>query len=93
MNYSILIAPQGFVFLGQYNPISQELSDAYVVRRWGTTQGLGELAQKGPLKETILDPLPNQTKVVNLIACIPCSKAWTPEAIAAFLVAKAVQLS
>lgn len=31
---------------------------AYTVRRWGTNNGLGELAAQGPLSETILDAIP-----------------------------------
>ena len=31
------------------------LFNAFVIRKWGTTKGLGELAQKGPLSETVLD--------------------------------------
>lgn len=93
MNYSILIAPNGFVFAGQYDSLTQELTDAYIVRRWGTTQGLGELALKGPLPNTILDPLPNKTEILVPHIRIPCSDAWTPPSIAAFLVAKSMQLS
>jgi len=33
------------------------ISNGSVIRRWGTTKGLGELAMKGPLSETILDPV------------------------------------
>lgn len=28
-----------------------------VIRRWGTTRGIGQLAQDGPTKETTLDPV------------------------------------
>ncbi len=31
------------------------IDDAHVVRKWGTTKGLGELALKGPRPETVLD--------------------------------------
>ncbi len=31
------------------------LTDASVIRRWGTTRGLGEIALTGPTKNTVLD--------------------------------------
>jgi hypothetical protein len=34
------------------------ITNGSVIRRWGTTKGLGELAMNGPLKETVLDPVP-----------------------------------
>lgn len=32
-----------------------ELENAAVVRRWGTNAGLGQLAEKGPQSQTVLD--------------------------------------
>lgn len=34
-----------------------ELINAHVIRRWGTTKGLGEIALNGPTKQTMLDKL------------------------------------
>ena len=34
-----------------------ELTGAHVVRHWGTTKGLGEIALDGPTKQTVLDKL------------------------------------
>ncbi len=49
------------------------VSDGAVIRRWGTTAGLGELAMKGKLPETILDPLPltkiHKDQVIFTIDC------------------------
>lgn len=53
--------------------------DASVVRRWGTTRGLGELAAKGPLPETVLDPAgrveAHKLAVVLMIDCV--EEAWS----------------
>lgn len=53
----IVIAQRGFVFVGRYNRDDEHvtLTDAAVIRRWGTTKGLGEL-RAGPLIDTVLDP-------------------------------------
>lgn len=34
-----------------------KVTNGSVIRRWGTTKGLGEIAMNGPLSETILDPI------------------------------------
>jgi hypothetical protein len=54
------------------------LENAAVVRRWGTSAGLGELASKGPQRETVLDVQPT-TSIPSKSVCfaILCdSKAW-----------------
>ena len=53
----IVILHRGFVAVGHlYLDVDEfRLEKAAIVRRWGTTKGLGELAATGPLKETILD--------------------------------------
>ena len=52
----IVIAQRGFVFVGRYQRDDEHvtLTDAAVIRRWGTTKGLGEL-RDGPLADTVLD--------------------------------------
>jgi len=54
----IVVAQRGWVFAGRYTSDGDEvvLSDAVVIRRWGTSRGLGELAQAGPTPRTVLDP-------------------------------------
>lgn len=56
-NVRILVLQRGWVVVGSYSEQGDEcvLTDASVIRRWGTTRGLGEL-RDGPLKDTVLDP-------------------------------------
>lgn len=53
----IVIAQRGWVFVGLWNQDGDNitLTDASVIRVWGTKKGLGEL-RHGPLSDTKLDP-------------------------------------
>lgn len=57
----IVILNRGWVVVGDYSEKGEDctLTDASVIRVWGTTKGLGELAENGVLKDTKLDPCPN----------------------------------
>lgn len=57
----IVILNRGWVVIGDISEDKDEfiLSNASVIRVWGTTKGLGELAENGPLTNTKLDPCPN----------------------------------
>lgn len=52
----IVIGPRGWVWVGYYSREGEDvtLTSARCIRRWGTTQGLGELAT-GPTSQTTLD--------------------------------------
>ena len=52
----IVVLQRGWVAVGRYNRVGDEctLTSASIIRRWGTTRGLPELAT-GPTSETILD--------------------------------------
>src|ERR1035437_6428140 len=54
----IVVLNRGWVVIGNYFEKGDEctLTEASVIRKWGTTQGLGELAEKGKLADTVLDP-------------------------------------
>jgi hypothetical protein len=78
---NIVILDRGFVYVGDVSVEGDWLiiSNAKNVRRWGTSQGLGELAAKGPQPETKLDmggtikaPL---RAVIGLLKCEGAS--WT----------------
>jgi hypothetical protein len=53
----IVIIPYGWVFLGLVKRHNDHLTitEAYNIRVWGTTSGLGEIALNGPTPTTLLD--------------------------------------
>lgn len=55
--WKIIVLQRGWVAVGRYyrNGTECRLEEASVIRRWGTTKGLGELALNGPQKDTKLD--------------------------------------
>lgn len=57
----IVILNRGWVVIGNYSEKGDDctLTEASVIRTWGTTKGLGELAENGVLTNTKLDPCPN----------------------------------
>ena len=78
---NIVILDRGFVYVGDVSIEGDWLliDNAKNVRRWGTLQGLGELAAKGPQPETKLD-LGGSIKVpmravIGLLKCEASS--WT----------------
>jgi hypothetical protein len=53
----IAVLDRGFVYIGRAKTDADwlYLTDAHNLRRWGTTKGLGELAQSGPTPNTKMD--------------------------------------
>ena len=73
----ILIAQRGWVFVGDDVSTTDEvkLKNAFCIRRWGTTNGLGQLALEGPQPETILDPIGEfSTHPLAVIGRIKCNE-------------------
>lgn len=76
----IVIATAGHVFIGNVSRMDLttfgiSLTDASVIRVWGTTRGLGEIALGGPTKETILDPIGEIDVPLNaIISVVKCLK-------------------
>jgi len=74
----IVILQRGWVMVGRF---SQEgpncrLEDAAVIRVWGTSKGLGEIAAKGPTSKTVLDKTPSVNfHELTVIATIDCVEA------------------
>ena len=53
----IAILQRGWIYIGKFSQEGStcKLENAYNIRRWGTSEGLGELALKGKQEETKLD--------------------------------------
>lgn len=73
----IVILNRGWVVVGDYSESEDKmectLTKASVVRVWGTTKGLGELAENGPTSSTKLDPTLNiRFHKMTMVARIDC---------------------
>jgi len=72
----IVVLQRGWILVGK---VTQEgdyltITDASVVRLWGTTKGLGEIAMNGPTSKTILDPCPTNTvHVLTTVTRMDCN--------------------
>lgn len=53
----IVVLQRGWVLVGDYSRDGDQcrLDNASVIRVWGTTKGLGEIALNGPTNATVLD--------------------------------------
>jgi hypothetical protein len=53
----IVVLNRGWVAVGLFSQVGLNcrLDNAFVIRRWGTTEGLGQLAEDGPTPDTKLD--------------------------------------
>lgn len=56
----IAVLQRGWVVIGDYvkTKAEHQLHNPAVIRAWGTTKGLGEIAEGGPTSSTKLDPCP-----------------------------------
>jgi len=59
----IVVLQRGWVVIGDVSKKENEvhINNAAVIRIWGTTKGLGEIAEDGPTSETVLDKCPPLT--------------------------------
>jgi len=55
---TIVVLQRGWVVVGRLEKNGHQclLTDASVIRVWGTKKGLGEIAKGGPTEKTVLDP-------------------------------------
>ena len=75
----LAIVDNGFVYVGHIlrDGDYYVVTKGFNVRKANTTKGFGQIAIEGPLKETILDPVPNVLVPVNrLCHFIECGNPW-----------------
>ena len=77
----IVILQRGWVMVGRFirNGSDCKLENASVIRAWGTTKGLGEIAIGGPTTNTKLDKCGGlvQFDYLTVVAMIDCQiKNW-----------------
>lgn len=78
----IVVLQRGWVLVGKLEKNGSEckLHNASVIRNWGTTKGLGEIAQAGPTTTTKIDPTNGLVEFdyLTVVATISCnSSAWS----------------
>jgi len=79
----IVVLQRGWVMIGRYSQDGDTctLENAYVIRTWGTTKGLGELALDGKQTNTKLDKAGHvEFHILTVVATINCDdKKWEKE--------------
>ena len=79
----ICVLQRGWVVVGRFSQVGSEcrLTDANIIRNWGTTKGLGEIAENGPTEKTILDKTPDVIfhELVGVFQIICKEDKWEPK--------------
>jgi hypothetical protein len=74
----IVILQRGWIMIGKYerNGSDCKLHNASVIRKWGTTKGIGELANNGKQSDTVLDKCHGVVEFdyLTVVACIACKE-------------------
>jgi hypothetical protein len=82
-NIKIVILQRGWVMIGRWSQDGEKcsLDNAYVIRTWGTTKGLGELALDGKTASTKLDKAGHvEFNILTVVAAISAKEEkWTAE--------------
>ena len=71
----VVILQRGWVIVGELSQsgTTVTINNASVIRLWGTTKGLGQLALEGPQSGTKLDPCGEvKTHELSIIATMKC---------------------
>ena len=76
----IVILQRGWVVVGYWSRDGEDvtITRAKVIRRWGTTAGLGELVD-GPTADTVLDPAGTvRAHILGVVATLDAdTEAWS----------------
>ena len=75
MSKQIVIAQRGWVFVGDVEKSGDDvtINNAQCIRRWGTTNGLGEIAKNGPTSNTVLDDMGTvRLHALAVVASLDC---------------------
>ena len=82
--FCIVVADRGHVWVGKVVETDREhiISDARIIRYWGTERGLNQLAMEGPTTKTKLDAIADTVKVKNhaviaIVQCVAGTEKWT----------------
>ena len=80
----IVILQRGWIIVGRFERVGSDCTvhNASVIRNWGTTNGLGEIAKGGPTGSTKLDKCHGvvQFDYLTVVASIDCEeKEWQAE--------------
>lgn len=77
----IVVLDRGWVVVGDVGKKASmiHISNASVIRTWGTKNGLGELAESGPLQNTKLDKCPDcQVHELSVVMFMNCNESkWS----------------
>ena len=78
----ILVLQRGWVVVGNLAEETEakvRLTEAFIIRRWGTTGGLPQLAREGRQSDTILDgPCSVEAHPLAIVLRIPCEDSkWS----------------
>ncbi len=75
----IVVLQRGWVMVGRLERDGSEcrLHNASVIRMWGTSKGLGEIASSGPSSNTKLDPCGGVVEFdwLTVVAAIACEES------------------
>ena len=79
----IVVLQRGWVMIGRYSKDGDicTLENAHVIRVWGTTKGLGELALEGKQSGTKLDKAGHvEFHILTVVATVNCDDSkWDKE--------------
>ena len=73
----IAILQRGWIVVGRFAQSGDmcEITNGHVIRVWGTSNGLGEIAENGPTTSTKLDKITNcQFHILTVVAFMDCNE-------------------